>query len=106
MSLQEDATKNISEAANHITYDPDTGEIKRIGRKNSNGSLDHYGYLIIKIKGVQWKAHRLAWVKYYGVAPRNNIDHINRNKTDNRICNLRDVPQSVNVLNTERPPRS
>lgn len=33
-------------------------------------------------------------------------DHINRNKLDNRICNLRKVTRGVNVLNTDTKPRS
>ena len=87
-----------------ISYNPQTGEIKRLDRKNGNGSIDHYGYLVIKIKGKQYKAHRLAWLHYYGTEPKYNIDHINGVKTDNRIFNLRDVPQLINVHNTYVPP--
>lgn len=93
---------NICDATAHINYNPLTGVIKRISRANSNGSIDHYGYLVIKIKGKQWKAHRLAWAKFYNREPQNVIDHINGNKTDNRISNLRDVPQSANVRATKR----
>ena len=92
--------KTILEAAKVISYNPDTGEISRHDRKNSGGSIDKDGYLIIKIKRRQFKAHRLAWVKIYGVAPTYNIDHINRNRLDNRISNLRDVPQKINNQNT------
>lgn len=82
----------------HISYDPNTGVITRIDRKNGSGSIDAYGYLIIKIKGKQYKAHRLAWLMYYGRFPDQVIDHINGNKLDNRICNLRDVSQSFNAI--------
>ena len=88
----------------NFSYDPDTGIIKRLDRKNSNGSKDHYGYLIIKIKGKQFKAHRIAWLLYYKEYPSKNIDHINRIKDDNRIVNLRDVSQKENNLNVERSP--
>ena len=91
--------EDLINASSCIDYNPETGEIKRNDRKNGNGSYDHYGYLIIKIKGVQYKAHRLAWVKHYGSAPNGIIDHINRDKKDNRICNLRDTCQQINVLN-------
>jgi len=94
--------EEIMEATKAITYNPETGEIIRIDRKNSNGSIDAYGYLIIKIKGNQWKAHRLAWAKHYKTPPQKNIDHINGIKTDNRISNLRDVEQRINILNTNR----
>lgn len=97
-------TEAIMDAVKHIDYNPDTGEIRRIDRKGGGGSIDAYGYLIIKIKGRQWKAHRLAWAKYYGVPPAKIIDHIDGNKTNNRIANLRDVEQGVNVRNTKRDP--
>jgi len=94
----------LLEASKVISYDHQSGIILREDRKNSLGSLDKDGYLIIKIKGLQWKAHRLAWAKYYGQSPKYNIDHINGIKTDNRICNLRDAPQQINVDNTKKNP--
>jgi len=95
---------DLLEAAKLIGYDPESGRVWHKKRKNSNGSIDHYGYLILKIKGRQFKAHRLAWAKYYGTEPAHNIDHIDGNKLNNRINNLRDVQQVVNVLNTKRAP--
>ena len=44
----------------HFTYNPDTGIITRNDRSNSNGSYDKDGYLIIKVKTRQIKAHRIA----------------------------------------------
>jgi hypothetical protein len=85
-----------------FSYDKDTGVITRLDRKNSNGSFDAYGYLIIKIKGNQYKAHRLAWFLYYGEFPKHNIDHINHNRADNRIINLRDVTQAENNKNNTK----
>ena len=66
------------------------GLITRDDRANSNGSIDRYGYLILKIKGVQFKAHRVAWLLNYGEFPIYELDHINGDKTDNRIENLRE----------------
>lgn len=88
----------------HFTYDPRSGKIGRDDRKNSNGSYDKGGYLILKVKGKQFKAHRVAWFLYYGSFPENVIDHINGIKSDNRISNLRDVEQKRNVKNTNRSP--
>tara|TARA_R100000951_G_C2583222_1_gene162586 strand:- start:352 stop:792 length:441 start_codon:yes stop_codon:yes gene_type:complete len=90
---------NQQELKKIISYNHITGEIKRLDRKNGNGSKDAYGYLIIKIKGTQYKAHRLAWLYMYGSMPDNVIDHINGNKLDNSIINLRDVSQKVNSKN-------
>lgn len=96
--------EDILKAIDVIEYCPDNGVITRVDRKNSNGSKDKDGYLIIKIKGVQWKAHRLAWTKYYGTPPKHNIDHIDGDRLNNKINNLRDVPQKINVYNTTRLP--
>ena len=85
-----------------LFYNSETEIITRTDRKNSNGSFDKDGYLIIKIKGKQFKAHRLAWFLYYGYFPNNEIDHINRIRTDNRICNLREVSRQENIKNTTK----
>ena len=91
--------EEIMTAIQYISYNHLTGDIVRIDRKNSNGSIDKDGYLILKIKGKQYKSHRLAYAKYYNTNPIGIIDHINRIKTDNRIVNLRLVTQKENVLN-------
>lgn len=57
------------------------------------------GYRSISIKGKHYASHRLAWLHVYGEWPANQIDHINRDKTDNRIDNLRDVTGSENCRN-------
>lgn len=100
--------KDLGELEHYIRdnffYNPNTGLINRIDRKNSNGSFDKYGYLILKIKGGKFKAHRIAWFLYYGEMPSMEIDHINRNRTDNRICNLRLSDRKLNVNNIEYKP--
>ena len=88
----------------NFVYNSTTGVIKRFDRAKSNGSFDRYGYLIIKVKGKQYKAHRIAWLLYYGDFPNGNIDHINRDKSDNRISNLRIASYAVNNNNAKRTP--
>lgn len=78
----------------------DNGTFIRTDRKNSNGSLDKYGYLIIKIKGKQYKAHRLVYAYFNNKFPDGEIDHKNRCRTDNRIENLRVVDRQMNINNT------
>jgi len=95
---------NVEYLAGHFSYSPDTGDLVRLTRKNSNGSTDAYGYTIIKFNGVQLKSHRICFALHYGFWPVGVIDHIDGDKTNNRIKNLRDVAQAVNVRNTKREP--
>jgi hypothetical protein len=82
-----------------FTYNPETGEIRRKDKKKSCGSYDGFGYLKIKIKGRSFMAHRVAWFLYYGKAPEMELDHINGDRADNRICNLREVTRAENNYN-------
>lgn len=64
------------------------------------GSTNGQGYINIMVDGKRYLAHRLVWLYHYGHMPENEIDHINRDKTDNRIENLREVSRSCNMRNT------
>jgi len=57
------------------------------------------GYIQISLKRKRYLAHRLAWLYVYGEWPKQQIDHINGIRDDNRIVNLRDVSRSKNLLN-------
>lgn len=91
-------------------YNPDTGDL--IYRKfplhrktepfiidRKAGKPDSKGYKHISIKGKTYSVHRLIWHIYYGKKPNKDIDHINRNPSDNRIINLRLVTRQQNCLN-------
>jgi hypothetical protein len=58
------------------------------------------GYHRITIGGRTWGAHQLAWLYTYGEIPKGDIDHINGNRLDNRMCNLRVVTRSENAQNS------
>ena len=62
------------------------------------GYRDKDGYLVVVFKKKSIRLHRLAWYISKGVIP-NEIDHINRDKTDNRISNLRECTRSENMQN-------
>jgi len=55
------------------------------------GAVNGKGYLTLEILRSSQKAHRVAWAIYYGEWPNGLIDHINGDRTDNRILNLRVV---------------
>lgn len=88
-----------------VNYCPATGvftwkiKIGNMQKRKPAGAFDKYGYQVIRVDRVLYKAHRLAWLYMYGAWPTKNIDHKNRIKSDNRIDNLRDVGQSENTFN-------
>ncbi|NVD44366.1 HNH endonuclease [Qipengyuania atrilutea] len=66
------------------------------------GSLKRDGRVYLSIDRVKIFAHRAAWFLHYGHWPKQQIDHINGDSSDNRIVNLRDVSGSINRMNQRR----
>jgi len=66
------------------------------------GYINQVGDIRIAIKGKEYKAHRLAWLLHYGKFPKDEIDHINGNRADNSIRNLRDVAHRENMSNQKQ----
>jgi hypothetical protein len=63
-------------------------------------TLNESGYVVMHVLGRLYRAHRLAWLYVHGVMPTQEIDHINRDRADNRIANLRLATSSQNKQNT------
>lgn len=95
----------LSELKELICYDYETGIFtykKSRGKLKVGsvaGSLRKDGYLQIKFNKKSYLSHRLAWFYVYGYFPKNEIDHINGNKEDNRILNLRECTRQENEYN-------
>lgn len=66
---------------------------------NPAGTNKGDGYLIIWLDGKLYRLHRIIWKMYYGEDPKHFIDHINGDRSDNRIVNLRDATHSENNRN-------
>lgn len=63
------------------------------------GTKTKIGYLTFGYGGKLHKAHRVAWILFYGKSPSGQIDHINGNRADNRISNLREATPLMNMKN-------
>ena len=109
-----------------LEYDPETGELTWKERpidmfqdcggrysaewcqKNFNNKhagepafacMSSAGYLVGGVLRRLHSAHRVAWAIHYGEWPKQDLDHINRDRADNRIVNLREASVSLNGHN-------
>lgn len=102
-----------------LDYEPKTGvltwkhrgamDCPRDGGKRWNGRyagreafrIAPNGYRQGMVLRVMMRAHRLAWFMHYGEWPKGDIDHINGVRSDNRMCNLREVSRKENTRNQQ-----
>lgn len=90
---------------------PDEGLIywRRAPRKPwLNGKLaghagHRFGYVMICIKGKDFKRHRLIWFYVHGRWPEDELDHIDGDRTADRIANLREANKCQNMWNAVMP---
>ena len=105
-----------------LRYEPDTGNLfwrhrdaslfkterdckrwhNRYGGKQA-GCINGRGYIVIRLSGRGLRAHRIAWAIHHGRWPTDQIDHVNGDRADNRIENLREVTIQENQKNKKTP---
>ncbi len=98
----------LEEFKKRVSYDPETGRITRLqanGQSKIAGSINYKGYRVVALKRKTYKAHRVAWLFVHGEWPREQIDHINGVRDDNRIANLREASHWLNAQNIRKPHR-
>ena len=102
-----------------LRYDADTGKLfwlkrdvgffasewawkvwsKRFPGKEAFTCPNSHGYLHGSIMGKDVLAYRVIWALHYGAWPEHQLDHIDNDRANNRISNLRDATNSQNHMN-------
>jgi hypothetical protein len=108
--IQTSSKVSVEELKKLLTYDPLTGLFtwnKTLGSRALEGSkaggiCKVHGYHFIRLNRKLYRSHHLAWLYTYGFFPTLDIDHINQDRADNRMVNLREVSRTVNNYNTSQ----
>ena len=99
----------IAELRQHLSYDPETGVVVWIkllpkAQKGEVGKEAGFqnkesGYRQLSFRSKTIKTHRVAWALHHGEWPNGEVDHINNNRADNRLVNLRLATRRQNAVN-------
>ena len=99
--ILDDKTANC--VRRNISYDKKTGVLANTKTGTVYGKNKWSRYVKVCVNGKTVLAHRAAWLLHYGVWPDGLIDHINGDRLDNRIANLRVVNYVGNARNSRLP---
>ena len=98
------------EEANYLFYyDPINGKLywkhpraHRLKEGDEAGTLHHLGYMQTQVGEKIYRNHRIIWLMHYGYLPK-VLDHIDHDRLNNKIENLREVTYSENCKNITKP---
>jgi len=96
---------SVDELRRRLIYDSATGGLTwriRVGTVvagSEAGHIDRYGYRRLRINRVVLLAHRVVWALHFGKWPKDEIDHIDGNRANNHISNLRQATTAENAQN-------
>jgi len=103
MKYKQFTEEEINSLKDRFYYNPETGELfrKLKSRLKQTGCPNGGGHTQTRFRDKMHFVHRIAWAIYYGINPKEQIDHKNGDGTDNRILNLREATRQQNSFNTK-----
>jgi len=95
-----------------LRYEAETGRVfwcqslsKRAAAGREAGTINGDGRRQVSIDGRRYLTHRIVWLIVHGAWPAHEIDHIDGDKLNNRVENLRDATRTINAQNTRHARR-
>ena len=105
LRIRKNSTMTQGLAMSLWDYCPETGQLTwkispaRSVQAGSVAGKPSFGYVLIGYKGFLYMAHRLAWLYCHGAFPKKFLDHIDGDRANNRIANLREATSAENGQN-------
>lgn len=96
---------SADDIGSYLSYDPISGNLTWIKQRGTIRvghvvqTVETGGYFVVRFRGVLYCAHVIAWLLHSGVWPEQSIDHIDGNKQNNALNNLRPASFSQNMRN-------
>lgn len=101
----------LQKVQSHLRYEQSSGGLFWVAATSKNkqylvgsraGTIERNGYWHVRLFGTSYLQHRIIWLMSTGALPSGVIDHIDGDKLNNRLSNLRDVTPAVNAMNRHK----